>query len=542
MPGTILENLSGKKLSILVTILLISQLVCFLIGLIAPSPASSQANLATVCVDENPSADNINRWFTRECPKQIDLTHDKATENLDARNLVFVMQMPLQNEDFSRWQQNLVGVLQVDMVYQTGLILDPIIELTLDSRLAYSDKTENGERMPWQYYAHSEEKRYMNCLFEDSNIKEKDGYPYNCTMVPLFELGAIYHDYYLLNLRLPYNYSAKKNTGLGRTEDVFLHVIHMNGGFTRIWMSLKTFFFPIIVAIMVWFWNRVHLLNRTPALLEYMLISLGGALAFLNLPVEYLSLIFEMPYMLLLSDIRQGIFYAMLLSFWLVFAGEHMLIQDNGEKNSIKMYWKHLSTIVIGCFCLLIFDLCERGVQLANPFYSIWVTPIGTNLALSFIILAGLSASLYFIFLCYMIWRVFKNISIKRSVLPSMSQARRLHYEGIIYRFNFLMLATVICAAITVISFILSQITEGQNKWDENMDLEVTSALHTGVYGMWNVYICAMLILYAPSHKQWPADPICADGEEVEFSRLPTEATPNEISSLTSFATKASIE
>lgn len=452
-------------------------------------------------------------------------------------------QMPRHDiQDFSRWQQNLVGVLQVDMVYQLEQKLEPVIELTIDARLAYSDKTPSGGRTPWTYYAHAEEKRYMDCSFEDMTIKDKNGYPYNCSIIPLFELGAISHDYYLLNLRLPYNYTAQKNTGLGKIDDIYVHVIHMNGGFTKIWVSLKTFFFPIITAIMVWFWNRVHMLNRTPALLECMLMGLGGTLAFLNLPIEYLTLIFDMPYMLLLSDIRQGIFYAMLLSFWLVFAGEHMLIQDSGERNSLQMYWKHLSTIVIGCLCLLFFDLCERGVQLVNPFYSIWVTPIGTNLALSFIILAGISASLYFIFLCYMIWRVFKNISIKRSILPNMSQARRLHYEGIIYRFNFLMLVTVICAALTVISFILSQVAEGQNKWDENMDLELTSALHTGVYGMWNVYICAMLILYAPSHKQWPSDPICVEGEEVEFSRLPTESSANEISSLTSFATKASIE
>lgn len=455
--------------------------------------------------------------------------------------------MPLYEQDFSRWQQNLVGVLQIDVIYQSNQkLMEPTVELTFDARLAYSDKTKTGAKSAWQYHSHSEVKRFIECTFEEAAVKEKEGYPYNCSMVPLFELGSLYHDYYLLNLRLPYNYVAKKNIGLGKVEDIYLHTIHMNGGFTKIWVSLKTFFFPIIVAIMVWFWKRVHLLNRTPALLEYMLMSLGGTLAFLNFPVEYLSLFVDMPYMLLLSDIRQGFFYAMLLSFWLIFAGEHMLIQDHGEKNCLKMYWKHLSTIVIGCLCLLIFDLFERGVQLVNPFSSIWVTPIGTNLALSFIILAGISASLYFIFLCYMIWCVFRNISIKRSILPSMSQARRLHYEGIIYRFNFLMLATVICAAITIISFILSQVAEGQNKWDENMELELSSALHTGVYGMWNVYICAMLILYAPSHKQWPTEPICTEGEEVEFSRLPTEPTspisPNEISSLTSFATKASIE
>nr|NVI79993.1 wntless [Cucujiformia] len=258
-----------------------------------------------------------------------------------------------------------------------------------------------------------------------------------------------------------------------------------NGGFTKVWISLKAFFFPIIVGIMIWFCRRINILPRPPALLECMLMSLGGTLAFLDCPLEFLSLYFEMPFMLILSDIRQGIFYAMLLSFWLVFAGEHMLIQDNGEKNHIKMYWKQLSTIAIGCLSLLIFDLCERGVQLVNPFYSIWVTPIGTNLALSFIILAGISASLYFLFLCYMIWNVFRNISIKRAVLPNMSQARRLHYEGIIYRFNFLMLATVVCAAVTVISFILSQVAEGQHNWDENMDIEISSILHTGVYGMW---------------------------------------------------------
>lgn len=455
--------------------------------------------------------------------------------------------MPLYEQDFSRWQQNLVGVLQLDIMYQSNQkLMEPTVELTLDARLAYSDKTKHSGKSPWQYHSHAEVKRYIDCTFEEGAAQEKEGYPYNCTMVPLFELGSLYHDYYLLNLRLPYNSAAKKNVGLPKLDDIFLHSIHMNGGFTKIWVSLKTFFFPIIVAIMVWFWKRVNLLSRTPALLECMLLALGGTLAFLNFPIEYLSLFFDMPYMLLLSDVRQGLFYAMLLSFWLIFAGEHMLIQDHGEKNCLKMYWKHLSTVVIGCLCLLIFDLFERGVQLVNPFSSIWVTPIGTNLALTFIILAGISASLYFIFLCYMIWRVFRNISIKRSILPSMSQARRLHYEGIIYRFNFLMLATVVCAAITITSFILSQVAEGQNKWDENMDLELSSAMHTGVYGMWNVYICAMLILYAPSHKQWPVEPTCTDGEDVEFSRLPTEPasaiSPNEISSLTSFATKASIE
>ncbi|XP_053694928.1 protein wntless [Sabethes cyaneus] len=546
MTGTILENLSGKKLSILVSCLLFLQFLCFLLGgLIAPVPASVQTILATICKDVPGSHNDTSIWvYSRGEDHCQSLDHlDINSHDLKMANqIVFVFQMPLPREgrqlDYSRWQQNLIGVLQTDIAYDANILLKPHTKVTFDARLAYRNKGDPDQG--WKYLASSVETRNLDCAADNVT----DEYLYNCDAIPLFELGSLHHDYYLLNIRLPVDSDMEMNIDIGHIQDLHLSVIYQNGGFTKIWVSLKTVFFPFIIIIMSWFWQRVHMLHRKPALLEYMLLALGSALTFLNLPLEYLTLVFNMPFMLLLSDIRQGIFYACLLSFWLVFAGEHMLIQESGEKSTLKRYWKHLSAVAVGCVSLFLFDICERGVQLRNPFYSIWVSRVGSKVALSFIILAGISAGLYFFFLCYMVWKVFCNINIKRSSLPSMSSARRLHYEGIIYRFQFLMLATLLCAALTVIGFIIGQVSEGRWKWDENIDLEFTSAFFTGVYGMWNIYIFALIVLYAPSHKKWPSNETTENiiSEEIEFSNLPSDSNPSEISSLTQFARKAALD
>ena len=46
-----------------------------------------------------------------------------------------------------------------------------------------------------------------------------------------------------------------------------------------------------------------------------------------------------------------------------------------------------------------------------------------------FVVLAGICGFLYTIFLIFMVWGVFKNISMKKAALPHMMAARRLHYE-----------------------------------------------------------------------------------------------------------------
>lgn len=462
MQGTIIENLSGKKLSVLVVLLIIAQIICILIGgLVAPKPATSQGILATACKDDrvNGSEPGSGKWYYargKGACEAVDMTKHHIESQYQAYQVVYTFQMPLPrsgNElDYSRWQQNLIGVLHIENVYHSQLQVAPMSPIVLDARLAYRNKGDPDDA--WKHYASSRVERILDCSIGDK-IEE---YPYDCGTIPVFELGSLYHDYYLLNIRLPLDTEKNINQGLGHITELLLIAINQNGGFTKVWVSLKTVFFPIVLAFLAWYWRRVHILTRSPALLEYMVLALGSALSFLNMPLEYLTLSFDMPVMLLLSDIRQGVFYAVLLSFWLIFAGEHLMIQDGDQRSSLKCYWRHLSAVFVGCLSLFVFDMCERGVQLRNPFFSIWVTNIGAKMALSFIILAAISAGLYLLFLTYMIWKVFVNISIKRAVLPSMSSARRLHYEGVIYRFKFLMITTLLCASLTVIGFILGQV------------------------------------------------------------------------------------
>lgn len=551
MAGAVIENLSGRKLGCLCIALLLALLVCFLLGgLVAPAPSTSQNVLGTICIDHRHEAE---RWFhvwsvtggQNMCDK-VDTVEELMESGISSDQVVFAFQLPLRKGsllDFTRWQQNLIGVLQLDIDHNEQYEMAPNATLALGVRLGYKNKGDRKE--DWTLLAASVEERHLSC-----DLDTEHRYRYNCDLIPLFELGSLHHDYYLLNLRLPTDMINQRNVGIGKLVDINLVAIFPNGGFTKVWVSMKTVFFPLVVALLAWFWHRVKALQREPALIECMLFALGICLSVLNLPLEYLTLRFDMPYMLLITDIRQGVFYAVLLSFWLVFAGEHLMVSDDCDRNRLAAYWKHLSAVACGCISLFIFDMCERGVQLTNPFYSIWGTRVGTNLALSFIIMAGVSASLYFCFLSWMIWRVFCNISFKRQALPAMSSVRRLHYEGIIYRFKFLMLATLTCAAMTVIGFILGQVAEGQWKWDEDISLNYTSAILTGVYGMWNVYTMAVICLYAPSHKRWPSAAAASgvahldsQSEEIEFSRLaPANDEPSDLSSLTQFVRKTATD
>lgn len=218
MSGTILENLSGRKLTILVSFLMVCQLICFLIGgligkvfnfcslftflkffrfwflFVAPIPSSVQTILGTICKDKAGSHNDTSVFIYSRGEKPCE-TLDHAEILKDnfrmANQLVFVFQMPLPRGgevlDYSRWQQNLIGILQTDIAYDPKIYNEPNSEITLDLRLAYRNKEDSEDE--WKYYASSLEQRDLKCQVDN----QTDKYLYQCDTIPIFEMGSLHH-------------------------------------------------------------------------------------------------------------------------------------------------------------------------------------------------------------------------------------------------------------------------------------------------------------------------------------------------------------
>ena len=317
------------------------------------------------------------------------------------------------------------------------------VAIKIDARLGYRNKGDSEN--DWKEYARSSEVRNLDCSMDVA------WHHYNCSTLPLFDLGSLYHDFYLLNIRL----HLKNNTvhiieeeEIGKRVDLWLLATYQNGGYTQIMVSMKTVFFLIIVLEMIWFWRRVTHLTRPINRLEIMLLVLGAALTLLNLPLEYLTLAFNMPWFSIMDDIKQNVFYAYLFVFWVIFARH---INRDGEEETKSAIKRRAWMIFVVVFIVCLF-----------------VVPRDTVAAI-------ISFSLYVLFLCYMSRRVFTRSSFSHRT------------TGTVLRFRILILFTLLTAVITTL--------------DEALDGLHSGPLKTGVYGMWNIYIFSLLFFFAPSHK-----------------------------------------
>ena len=142
MSWAIIENLSSRKLVMLGTVMLAYHVLCFLVGAIwAPAPYNSDQFLATKCHD--PKGEDLSgaRWFQprgkNRCHNIDRIDEDVALQS-KAENVVYAVQMPLPRMsiqlDYSRWQQNLLGVLAADIEYQKEYDLEEEVVVILEAK------------------------------------------------------------------------------------------------------------------------------------------------------------------------------------------------------------------------------------------------------------------------------------------------------------------------------------------------------------------------------------------------------------------------
>jgi len=495
-----IDILPRTKLCILVLVLLSCLTICFMSGsILAPSQYNEDQYLATKCYNKNGSEDITTKtWFyprgKGSCVMINDIAETAEDIELSFKNVVYNFQMPSSRDqmdfDYSRWQQNLIGLIAFDFPSEGEKYERINATITIDSRLGYRNKGDPEDEYgvtEWKEYASRVENRSLDC------VKDRNWLFYNCSTIRLFDLGSLHHDYYLLNIHIinietPFSKNGSElfiSKNIGKLLDLWLVAYNQNGGFTQIWVTLKSIFFLLIPLTTVYFWKKLTVFKRPLHQLEKKLLKLSSSLILFNLPLEYFTLALNVPWIHLLIDFFQAIFYLNLLFFLLLFTTE-MKIQD------FLGYWKKCFSIsIVGCVSIIMLDVMERvGGQLVNPFSSgSWFETNTVNIELALTVITS-CVGLIFIFISLMI--CFQIVT------------RQYSHPEESWRMTLLMLVTVMIPILTVVEFLISKAAEGAFKWDEALGeaFEYTSGLKTGVFGLWNIYTFALLILLAPSSSQ----------------------------------------
>ena len=104
------------------------------------------------------------------------------------------------------------------------------------------------------------------------------------------------------------------------------------------------------------------------------MLVLGAALALLNFSLDFFTLAFNMPWLSILDVLRQSVFNANLLVFWVIVPHHFIFIGEEGAKSVLikRRTWMIFAAVMIVCLSL---PICERAARLHNPFRPLIVKP-----------------------------------------------------------------------------------------------------------------------------------------------------------------------
>jgi len=500
MSKTVLETLTNKQLGTLLVANVIILIAFFIAGGRGPHPTNVMIRNMKQCNDK------ILDFERHDAPIDDDKCLDpietiaKDDPTIIASNLVFYVVLPTDKQPeihMSRWFQFSIGLLNIEFSQDARYKEAPTdtkAVLTYKGGIFGRDDVSDD----WTPLHKPNMHHYTLQCSVEPETKILD-----CNNVPLYELGSVFYNYYLINLQLPVR--NHYNTNIRRLDHLSITEIHQNGGFTKVYVGQKSVVCPLLLVATLLFIRQTYHIPGPGLLVNKVITALGFVNVLFNLPLEYFSLFYDVPGLRVWFDVSTGFFYAAMAMLWLLFVGEHRM--DLDQRNKCSNYWKEIFAVSMCCIAMFIFDMIDRGMQLSDPFHSIWATVGGQNAARTMLLLSAACAVFYLLVLVYLMVRVVVSMSRKRASLANVGRVRQLYYEGLIFRFKFMVYLTTGCGLLSVILFCLVNVNEMYYKWGKSEEtLEISSALIVGVTAMWNMYVLNILFLYAPINRGVSAD------------------------------------
>ncbi|MPC33995.1 Protein wntless [Portunus trituberculatus] len=456
----------------------------------APSPWTHTTVKGTKCVAQQ---DLEQEWFwpsgTHKChslPANDSLT--PLQHNVSLQSIVFAFQFPPTKKAASRWQQRLAGLLRLRLLRETGPWPAAGSKLTLSTRLGYTNGNTTATSKPI-LMADKIQTRQVSCHL--INEHEFGGSTYDCSPMPLIVLYSLYHDHYIINIRL--SSTETSNQALPEIQDLYISFISQNGHYVKVLVTLQTLFLPLVAVILAWYLHILRQLRWSYTYFQMILLLLAVALLLINCPWTYLTLVVNCPWLIILQELSLGVFYGILMTFLHFLThlyiergggvvdevvsmglGRHPYIGSNPttyhfEAMPFVEWFKPVSHCpkvrtammkVIGAYTATIFllDFMENVILLHNPLPYVW-----ESLHLG---LATITVLLVVAYLTYITIKVYSAVLVLQksttkenteNIKVGMKRECNLHEVSCRWREMLLLMVSWICVVLTAAEFIIKR-------------------------------------------------------------------------------------
>ncbi|XP_043228892.1 protein wntless-like [Amphibalanus amphitrite] len=269
-------------------------------------------------------------------------------------------QMPLRKErvlnPFKRYNRFLKGYISIDLDISsngTETARDASVRLRLGGR------DGGGRQRDWQQLGRAQVPLELDSC-QRRTEQAADGTETERCVVnqQLFEVASLDREYYLLN--------AGVQNMTQPPLSMNLLVVFQTRVYTLVCLHLGACFTAALALLLVLFVLRVRRLYPVVPTGHTLLVLLAAALIVWDVPLGYIALDYDAPWLGIVDAVRQDLFYLVFLCFCLVFVREQAFVK--GVQRAPRRLLPPLAPVAAGALLLLALDVTQQALLAADPF------------------------------------------------------------------------------------------------------------------------------------------------------------------------------